>query len=125
MRKSQKTLIVATDKSVFFVDICKAEKNISVFSQPLEYINVNGIKNDFAIKTRRNHSKTLLVVPDHWFKHEFFPFQSNKDALIKVFLERKLKTAYPKSPFVSQFLSYTTRQREVEHRGCHSFQPPF
>jgi hypothetical protein len=121
MRKSQKTLIVATDKSVFFVDICKAEKNISVFSQPLEYINVNGIKNDFAIKTRRNHSKTLLVVPDHWFKHEFFPFQSNKDALIKVFLERKLKTAYPKSPFVSQFLSYTTRQREVEHRGISAF----
>lgn len=121
MRKSQKTLIVATDKSAFFVDICKAEKNISVFSQPLEDINVTGIKNDFAIKTRRNHSKTLLVVPDHWFKHEFFPFQSNKDALIRVFLERKLKAAYPKSPFVSQFLSYTTRQREVEHRGISAF----
>lgn len=105
MRKSQKTLIVATDKSAFFVDICKADKNISFFSQPLEDIDVNGIKNDFAFKTRRNRSKTLLVVPDHWFKHEYFPFQSNKNALIRVFLERKLKAAYPKFQFVSQFLS--------------------
>ena len=121
MRKSQKTLIVATDKTAFSVDICKAEKNISVYSQPLEDINVNGIKNDFASKTRRNRTKTLLVVPDHWFKHEFFLFQSNKDALIRVFLERKLKAAYPKSPFVSQFLSYTTRQREIEHRGISAF----
>jgi hypothetical protein len=121
MRKSQKTLIVATDKSAFFVDICKADKNISFFSQPLEDIDVNGIKNDFAFKTRRNRSKTLLVVPDHWFKHEYLPFQSNKNALIRVFLERKLKAAYPKSQFVSQFLSYTTRQREVEHRGISAF----
>jgi hypothetical protein len=121
MRKSQKTLIVATDKTASFVDICKAEKNISVYSQSLEDINVNGLNNDFSSKTRRNRTKTLLVVPDHWFKHEFFPFQSDKDALIRVFLERKLKASYPKSPFVSQFLSYTTRQREIEHREIYAF----
>jgi hypothetical protein len=121
MGKRQKNLIVATDKSAFFVDIGKAEKNISVFSQPLEQIRVNGINNGFASKTRQNRTKTLMVVPDHWFKHEFFPFQSTKDALIRVFLERKLKAAYPKLPFVSQFFSYTTRQREIEHRGINAF----
>jgi hypothetical protein len=121
MGKRQKNLIVSTDKSTFFVDIGKAEKNISAFSQPLEHIKVIGINNDFASKTRQNRSKTLLVVPDHWFKHEFFPIQSTKDALIKVYLERKLKAAYPKSPFVSQFVSYTTRQKEIEHRGINAF----
>jgi hypothetical protein len=121
MGKRKKNLIVATDKTAFFVDIGKAEKNISVFSQPLEHIKVNGINNDFASKTRRNRTKILLVVPDHWFKHEFFPFQSTKDALIRVFLDRKLKAAYPKSPFVSQFVSYTTRQKEIEHRGINAF----
>jgi hypothetical protein len=121
MGRRQKNLIVATDKSVFFVDINKTEKNISVFTQPLEQIKDNGIDNDFASKTRRNRTKTILVVPDHWFNHEFFSFQSTKDALIRVFLERRLKTAYPKRPFASQLFSYTTRQREIENRGINAF----
>jgi hypothetical protein len=121
MSKRQKNLIVATDKSAFFVDIAKAEKTISVVSRSLDDIKLNGINNDFASKSRRNHSNTFLIVPDHWFKHEFFPFQSTKDSLIRVFLERKLKAAYPKSSFVSQFVSYTIRQKEIERRGINAF----
>jgi hypothetical protein len=75
----------------------------------------------FVANFHEKRVKILLVVPDHWFKHQFFPFQSQKNSLIIPFLERKLKTSYPELSSIHNFFRYSVRQKAIEGQGVRVF----
>jgi hypothetical protein len=114
-------VIVATDNRVCFWEGDNSRENGAWVEMPLEEFLLQGIDKDVLPVFRKSHAKILLIVPDHWFKHDFFLFQSSKDSLITPFLERKLKTAYANLPNIHNFFSYVCCQKKVESRGVKAF----
>ena len=121
LRNTKIRIIVATDNSVCFWEGKNSSENAAWVELPLQELLLQGIDNNFLPGFRKNRAKILLIVPDHWFKHDFFLFKSPKDSLITPFLERKLKTAYPNLPSIPNFFSYVSCQRELESRGIKAF----
>jgi hypothetical protein len=115
-------LVIATDKTVYFFGGGGTDADPPFNSQPLDQIGADGgAIGGFERNTRKRGHPALLIVPDHWIKHEYFPFQSTRDALIRAFLERKLKTSYPRQPHVADFFSFTPRRGEADQRGISAY----
>jgi len=114
-------LIAATDKKIFFWEGCSVGHNSAFTELPLAEFLAHEMDGRLLLSHQKNRSKILLIVPDHWFKHEFFLFKSQKDSLIKPFIQRKLKTAYPNLPLARHFFSYSCRQKAVEGAGVRVF----
>ncbi|MGD9212963.1 MAG: hypothetical protein PVI90_19415 [Desulfobacteraceae bacterium] len=57
-------------------------------------------------KSLRGNYRSVLIVPDHWFGNESYPFRSRKASLIKPFLERKLCAEYSELKGLRNFISY-------------------
>jgi hypothetical protein len=122
MLKNKKArLVAATDESVYFLEAGNPSQDGAWVELPLEQILTQGLKHGLLSGFRKSRARILFIAPDHWFQHDFFLFKSQKDSLIKPFLERKLKTAYPNLPSIQNFFSYVCRQRDVENRGVKAF----
>jgi hypothetical protein len=121
LRNKKIRILVATDNKVYLFEGDIASRDGAWLERPLEEILLQGLDKNLWPGFRKNRAKILLIVPDHWFKHDFFLFKSQKDSLITPFLERKLKTAYPNFPAIQNFFSYVYRQREIEQRGVKAF----
>jgi hypothetical protein len=102
MAASRDTLIVATDAKVFFITGDPSADS----SHPLEPLLSGLRKPALAAPARRSGRSCVLVVPDHWFRHDTFAFQSSQDDLIRAFLERKLAAAYAATPHAAHFFGY-------------------
>lgn len=107
-------VIAATDKKLYFLAGGRPIRNPKMFELSLTQFISHEVDESVFSNVRENRSKILLIVPDHWFKHEFFPFKSQKASLIQPFLERKLKATYPNLPFVHAFFRYSCRQKSVD-----------
>jgi hypothetical protein len=113
--------IAATDKKVYFSEGSNLSPDSAWIEMPLAHALTHGLDDGSLSLFKKKRIKILLIVPDHWFKHEFFLFKSQRDSLIKPFLERKLKTTYPSLPSVHHFFSYTCRQKAAEGPGVKVF----
>ncbi len=114
-------LIAATDKKIYFSDSCDLSQGSGSTELPIAQFLSHEYDSRLLSTFQQSRSKIILIVPDHWLKHEFFPFKSQRDSLIKPFIERKLKTAYPNLPFASHFFSYLFRQRAMAASGVRVF----
>lgn len=117
-------IIAATDKSLFFAkgcDLRRPNQNSGSTELPLTQFLANEYDSRLISGFQESRSRILLVVPDHWIKHDFFLFKSQKESLIRPFIERKLKTAYPSLPQVEHFFSYRCRQKAIEGPGVRVF----
>jgi hypothetical protein len=121
LRNAKIRIVAATDERVCFWEGNNSNENGAWVEMPLQELLLQGINDTLLPAFRKNRAKTLLIVPDHWFKHDYFLFKSPKDSLITPFLERKLKTVYPNLPSVSDFFSYVYCQREAESHGVKAF----
>lgn len=114
-------LIAATDKKIYFSESGGLIQGDGSVELPLSQFLSQEYDGRLLTSFQQSRSKILLIVPDHWFKHEFFPFKSQRDSLIRSFIERKLKTAYPNLPLVPHFFSYLFRQRGAAGPGVRVF----
>jgi hypothetical protein len=116
-------IIGATEKNVFFA----RSRNLSSGGSPgsAELPLAEFLSGEFDSRLisgfQEKRSRILLVVPDHWIKHDFFLFRSQKETLIRPFIERKLKAAYPNLTSVQCFFNYSCRQKNVEGPGVRVF----
>lgn len=114
-------LIAATDKKIYFSKGCDLSRGGGSIELPISKF----LSHEYDIRLlstfQQCRSKILLIAPDHWFKHDFYPFKSQRDSLIKPFIERKLKTTYPHLPLAAYFFSYLFRQRAVTGPGVRVF----
>jgi hypothetical protein len=120
--KNSPRLIIATDKKLFFSDGCHPSgRSFEPVELPLAQFLSGDVDDRCLSAFQETRSKVLLIVPDHWLQHEFFLFKSQRDSLIKPFLERKLKATYPSLPQVHNFFTYACRQKAVEGPGVRVF----
>lgn len=116
-------IVAATEKNVFFACSRDLHSGWSPESTALRLADFLSGKFDSrpmsGFQTER--SRILLVVPDHWIKHDFFLFRSQKESLIRPFIERKLKAAYPNLLSVQEFFNYNCRQKNIEGPGVRVF----
>ncbi len=73
---------------------------------PLEDVLKGDDLSDRIPKSLIGNYRNLLIVPDHWFGAERYPFQSRKPGLIEPFLQRKLGTEFPGLKDLRHFISY-------------------
>jgi hypothetical protein len=119
-------LIAATDKKIFFSETCGLNRDFGLVELSLPQFVSHEFDSRMLSTFQQTRSEILLIVPDHWFKHEFFSFKSKRDSLIKPFIERKLKTTYPHLPLAPYLSSYLFQQRDLEGAGVrvfHLFEP--
>lgn len=114
-------LIAATDKKLYFSENGILSQESGSIELPMAQFLAHEYDSRLLSTFQQFRSKILLIVPDHWFKHEFFPFKSQRDSLIKPFIERKLKTTYPNLPLAPQLFSYLFRQRATTGPGVKIF----
>ncbi len=114
-------LIAATDKKIYFSENGNLSQESGLTELSLTQFLSHEYDSRLLSTFQQFRSKILLIVPDHWFKHEFFPFKSQRDSLIKPFIERKLKTTYPNLPLAPHFFSYLFRQRARTGPGVKIF----
>ncbi len=105
-RSKQYGLIVATDEAVFFIEYNGKNQGRTVLKLALnDFIDESP---DIGVLppafTQKNNC--VLIVPDHWFGQQTYPFKTPKPSLVKPFIERKLKAAHPDQPDVRNFFSY-------------------
>lgn len=121
LSQKKNRLIAATDKMVCFSE----NGNLSRESGSIELPISQFLSHEYDLRLlsafQQSRSKILLIVPDHWFKHDFFPFKSQRDSLVRPFIERKLKTAHPNLPLAPHFFSYLFRQRAMAGPGVRVF----
>ncbi|MDZ7582178.1 MAG: hypothetical protein U5R30_16760 [Deltaproteobacteria bacterium] len=113
----RKNIVVATDETVYFF----TPDNFGPPARPIEFslaeMTSRSPNEPLPPHHGKNGAGVLLVVPDLWFKHEFFAFQSPKESLISAFLERKLRSAYPHLPQVDRFFTFRLKRKSAEERG--------
>jgi hypothetical protein len=114
-------LIAATDKKIYFSETGSLSRESGSIELPISQFLSHEYDLRLFSAFQQSRSKILLIVPDHWFKHDFFPFKSQRDSLIKSFIERKLKTAYPNLPLAPHFFTYLFRQRAMAGPGVRIF----
>jgi hypothetical protein len=116
-------IIGATEKNVFFARSRNLNSGGSPGSAELPLAEFLSGKFDSRLISgfQDKRSRILLVVPDHWIKHDFFLFRSQKEGLIRPFIERKLKAAYPNLTSAQHFFNYSCRQKNIEGPGVRVF----
>jgi hypothetical protein len=121
LNHKKRRLIAATDKKIYFSETGNLSRESELTELPIPQF----LSHEYDIRLlsafQQSRSKILLIVPDHWFKHDFFPFKSQRDSLITSFIERKLKTAYPNLPLAPHFFTYLFRQRAMTGPGVRIF----
>jgi hypothetical protein len=126
MLPKKRRLIAATDKRIFFAEAWRPNQEFGWTELDLPQFLSHEFDPRRLAAFRETRSEVHLIVPDHWFKHEFFVFKSKRDSLIRAFIERKLKIAYPHLPLASHFFNYRFQQRDPEGAGIrvfHLFEP--
>ncbi|MCU0590229.1 MAG: hypothetical protein MUC57_01990 [Desulfobacterales bacterium] len=121
-------VIAATDKALYFSKDGNLNPNSGLTELGLAPFVAQEFDGRVLALFQEARSNLLLIVPDHWFKHEFFLFKSPRNSLIKPFIERKLKTAYPNLPAAQDFFSFSFRQRAATGPGVrafHLYEPVF
>ncbi len=114
-------IIAATDKKIYFALSCDLIRSSELAELPLtQFLSDEFDRRSLAI-FKETRSKILLIVPDHWFKHEFHLFKSQRESLIRPFIERKLKTSSPNLPLAQHFFNYSCRQSAMEGPGVRVF----
>jgi hypothetical protein len=121
MMNQKISLIAATDKKIYFFEDGLRGRRDEWVEVPLAQFLAREMDERFIVNFHEKRVKILLVVPDHWLKHQFFPFQSQKNSLIIPFLERKLKTTYPELSSIHNFFRYSVRQKAIEGQGVRVF----
>ena len=122
--KNKKRALAATEKHLFFADggdPGRLDGNAGWVSLPLAQFLSEECDPTMMTAFGEPRAPLLLVIPDHWVKHDFFLFKSQKESLIRPFIERKLKTAHPGLPSAQDFFSYGCRQKTLEGPGVRVF----
>ncbi len=114
-------IVVATDEKIHVFSPGGFRSNASPVEFSLEEISSLPTGMERLPGYGKNGARTLLVVPDLWLKQEFFAFQSQKNALVNAFLERKLKAAYPHLPQINRFFTFSLKEPSTEERGVTVF----
>jgi hypothetical protein len=114
-------VIAATDKKVYFTPGGDSIRNNAAAELPLAQFLSNEYDPRLLSIFQETRTKILLIVPDHWFKHEFHLFKSQRESLIRPFIERKLKAAYPNLPLAQHLFNYSWRQKAIEGPGVRVF----
>ncbi len=98
-------LAVYNDELIWLSDR-KEEAGKIVLRLPVEDVLNGDHLSDRIPKILTGNYRNLLIVPDHWFGTERYPFQSSKTGLIEPFLERKLGAEFPGLKELRHFISY-------------------
>jgi hypothetical protein len=117
-------IIAASENNLFFVrgcDLSGANPDPGLPALPLAQFLSGEFDSRQLSAFQKTRSRSLLVVPDHWVKHDFFLFKSQKESLIRPFIERKIKTAYPHLAAAQHFFSYGCRQNAMAGPGLRVF----
>jgi hypothetical protein len=120
----KKRALAATEKHLFFAeggDPGQLDGNAGLVSLPLAQFLSEECDQTMMAALQGSRAPLLLVIPDHWVKHDFFLFKSQKESLIRPFIERKLKAAYPNLPSAQDFFNYACRQKAMEGPGVRVF----
>jgi hypothetical protein len=117
-------IIAASENNLFFVrgcDLNGSNPDPGPPALPLAQFLSGEFDSRQLSGFQKTRSRSLLVVPDHWVKHDFFLFKSQKESLIRPFIERKIKTAYPHLAAAEHFFSYGCRQNAMAGPGLRVF----
>ena len=119
--RKKNRLIAATDRKIFFSEDGSLSRDSGSAELPVAQFLLHEYDSRLLSTFQQSRSNILLIGPDHWFKHDFFPFKSQRGSLIRPFIERKLKTTYPNLPFAPHFFSYHFRQTSAAGPGVRIF----
>jgi len=61
---------------------------------------------DFIPEKVHDRTLALIIVPDYWLGNVNHKFQSKKQSLVEIFIERKLLSEYPDLTDIRQFYEY-------------------
>ena len=105
-RRRKYYIVVVHKDELLWLDDQRDGTTVCVFRLSMDKLIDNDGGIDQFPKELRGNYRSLLIVPDHWFGTENYPFRSRKAALIEPFLERKLTNEYPDIRDLRHFISY-------------------
>lgn len=116
-----KGIVVVHNEGVGWIGCDRSDAGQCLQHLPLQQILDGDLDVNQIPSKMRGNSKTLCIIPDHWFESSSYPFRSKKRSLIEPYIERKIASTYPDKRSIRYLFNYRNIDTKGDGDGLFSY----